>query len=90
MKKTVPKTIFTDPETAQLISHEYLNTSSVSFKTVLSKKHQNQNNIFYARELPASISDMFYVQPMLLHNQYYMGGVIDLVPIELARHLPKK
>ena len=31
-----------------------------------------------------SVSDMFYVEPVLYQNQYYAGGAIDLAPIELA------
>ncbi|WP_185290486.1 patatin-like phospholipase family protein [Chryseobacterium lactis] len=90
-KKLFRKTIFTDPETAQRISHEYLNTSSDSFKNSAVEKASKIRTTFSMLESSrASISDMFYVQPMLLHNQYYMGGVIDLVPIELARHLSEE
>jgi len=90
-KKLFRKAVFTDPETAQRISHEHIATSSDSFKNSAVEKASKIITTFSMLESTrASVSDMFYVQPMLLHNQYYMGGVIDLVPIELARYLSKE
>jgi hypothetical protein len=34
-----------------------------------------------------SIADMFYFPPQLLNDAHYIGGVIDLFPVELARRL---
>ena len=37
-----------------------------------------------------SISDMFYVQPAIYNDLYFMGGIPDLVPIELAQAMGNK
>ena len=34
-----------------------------------------------------SVSDMFYVQPVHYKGAYFVGGIIDLMPIELAEQL---
>ncbi|MDF2478163.1 MAG: phospholipase [Sphingobacterium sp.] len=34
-----------------------------------------------------SMSDMFYVEPIQKNGDYYAGGAIDLVPVELAQSL---
>ncbi|WP_293882059.1 MULTISPECIES: patatin-like phospholipase family protein [unclassified Sphingobacterium] len=34
-----------------------------------------------------SMSDMFYIEPIERNGEYYAGGAIDLVPVELAQSL---
>jgi len=34
-----------------------------------------------------SMSDMFYIEPIQRNGEYYAGGAIDLVPVELAQSL---
>lgn len=34
-----------------------------------------------------SMSDMFYIEPVRQNGEYYAGGAIDLVPVELAQSL---
>ncbi|MDF2517746.1 MAG: phospholipase [Sphingobacterium sp.] len=34
-----------------------------------------------------SMSDMFYIEPVQWNGEYYAGGAIDLVPVELAQSL---
>ena len=33
------------------------------------------------------MSDMFYIEPIERNGEYYAGGAIDLVPVELAQSL---
>jgi hypothetical protein len=38
----------------------------------------------------ASISDMFYMQPLFMDDRYFMAGSIDLYPIEVAKRIGKE
>lgn len=90
-KKLYRKIIFTDTETARIIDHEQITSHSDSFKSSAVEKDSKIITDFSMLESTrASISDMFYVQPAYIQHQYFMGGVIDLVPIELARHLSQE
>jgi hypothetical protein len=90
-KKLFRKTVFTDPETARRISHEHLASHSDSFKdSAVEKESKIVTEFSMLESTRASVSDMFYVQPAYLQHHYFMGGVIDLVPLELARHLSRE
>lgn len=90
-KKLFQKIIFTDPETAQKINEESISSHSKSFKnSAVEETSKIITDFSILDSTRASISDMFYVKPLSIHDQYFMGGVIDLVPIELAKHLSKE
>ncbi|AZA77985.1 patatin-like phospholipase family protein [Chryseobacterium sp. G0186] len=90
-KKLFQKVIFTDPETAQKISKESISSHSKSFKNSAVKETSKIITDFSILDSTrASISDMFYVKPLSIRDHHFMGGVIDLVPIELAKHLSKE
>lgn len=90
-KKLFQKVIFTDIETAKKIGEEYISTHPKSFKnSAVEETSKIITDFSMLESTRASVSDMFYVKPLALHDRYFMGGVIDLVPIELARHLSKE
>ena len=82
--KLYNEVFFTDPETAQLIdgmpspiAAQFPN-SAVSTRTTAITRYS------VAQALRASISDMFYMTPQKLDDDYYITGAIDNYPIELA------
>lgn len=90
-KKLFRKVIFTDPDTAKGIHPEHMAVTFNSFKeSAVEENSKVITDISILDSTRASISDMFYVSPALLHQSYFMGGVIDLVPLELAQHLSKE
>ncbi|MFP3833112.1 patatin-like phospholipase family protein [Chryseobacterium sp. SIMBA_028] len=90
-KKLFQKVIFTDAETAKKIGKEYISTHPKSFKnSAVEETSKIITDFSMLESTRASVSDMFYVKPLCLYDRYFMGGVIDLVPIELARHLSKE
>lgn len=40
--------------------------------------------------LQASISDMYYMSPLVWQGEYFLGGVLDLTPVELAGSLARQ
>ena len=90
-KKLFRKVIFTDPETALNIQSEQIASDSDCFKdSAVEKVSTVRSDISMLDSTRASISDMFYVQPAYIQHQYFMGGVIDLVPIELAKNIAEE
>ncbi|WP_106914629.1 patatin-like phospholipase family protein [Chryseobacterium aurantiacum] len=90
-KKLFQKIIFTDPETAQRIDKEYIISQPKSFiNSAVEERSKIITDFSILESTRASVSDMFYVEPLSLHDRYFMGGVIDLVPMELARHLSQE
>ena len=86
--KLYQKVIFTDPETAKKIAIPEIVISSKNYKNSavaeMPKIITNKTVLASAR---ISISDMFYVPPVFSEGNYFAGGAIDLVPIELAKHI---
>ncbi|MFZ4930337.1 patatin-like phospholipase family protein [Chryseobacterium sp. Mn2064] len=90
-KKLFRKVIFTNPETALSLKPEQIASNSDCFKdSAVDKVSKIRFDISMLESTRASISDMFYVQPAYIQDQYFMGGVIDLVPMELAKHIAKE
>ncbi|WP_343680087.1 patatin-like phospholipase family protein [Chryseobacterium arthrosphaerae] len=90
-KKLFRKVIFTDSHTAAKIKAEHIAVTFNSFKnSAVEKDSVIMTDFSILESTRASISDMFYVSPVFLRQSYFMGGVIDLVPVELARHISKE
>ena len=73
-----------------------LETSICRLLTAILKSYEgsaidSQVELFQDVPLPIatriSVSDMFYVQPVHYKGAYFAGGIIDLMPIELAEQL---
>lgn len=87
-RKLYKKTIFTDSETAKKIIPNQIIINSENLKNSAIENLPNIETHFSMLESTRiSISDMFYVEPAFLHGKYFAGGAVDLVPIELAKHL---
>ncbi|MFP3597891.1 patatin-like phospholipase family protein [Chryseobacterium sp. SIMBA_029] len=87
-KKLYQKIIFTDPQTAKRIRPEKVMIHSENLqKSAIEIIPKLKTDVSMLEATRISISDMFYVAPALLHGTYFAGGAVDLIPVELARHL---
>lgn len=89
-RKLYQKVIFTDSMTARKIDLKKVGVSSENFvNSAVSANIKVKTDLSMLTSARISVSDMFYVAPVFLEDKYYAGGAIDLIPIELARHLAK-
>lgn len=87
-RKLYRKIMFTDSKTAEKINPEQIITGTENFmNSAVEKISVIKTGISLLESTRISVSDMFYVEPAFLHGQYFAGGAIDLVPVELAIHL---
>lgn len=87
-RKLYRKIMFTDSKTAEKIDPEQIIIGTENFtNSALEKLPVIKTDIPLLESTRISVSDMFYVEPVFLHGQYFAGGAIDLIPIELASHL---
>ncbi|WP_326980954.1 patatin-like phospholipase family protein [Chryseobacterium sp. MYb264] len=87
-RKLYQKTIFTDPETTKkIIPSQILINSDNLKKSAVENLPKIETQFSMLESTRISISDMFYVEPVFIHGKYFAGGAIDLIPIELAKHL---
>lgn len=84
-KKLYKKTLFTDQITAEKIDLNTIKIQSKNYElSAVDSSIEILTNVSIQKAMRISVSDMFYVEPILYQNQYYAGGAIDLIPIELA------
>lgn len=84
-KKLYKKVLFTDQITAQKIDLDTIKIESENYElSAVDSSIEITTDISMQQAMRISVSDMFYVEPVLYQNQYYAGGAIDLMPIELA------
>lgn len=87
-KKLYQKIIFTDPQTAKKINTKQIIINSENLQnSAVENIPKIINDASMLESTRISVSDMFYVAPALFQERYFSGGVIDLIPIELAKHL---
>jgi phospholipase, patatin family len=88
-RKLYQKVFFTDPETAQKINLTAIQNSDPNYTTssAIAPDICVKTEISILTAARISISDMFYVSPVYYHGEYYAGGAIDLIPMELANIL---
>ncbi|KQT23822.1 phospholipase [Chryseobacterium sp. Leaf405] len=87
-RKLYQKIIFTDPETAKKIIPNQIIINSENLKnSAIEDLPKIETQFSMLESTRTSISDMFYVEPALIQGKYFAGGAVDLVPIELAKHL---
>lgn len=86
--KLYKKIIFTDIETASLIDTKQIEIGSENYiNSAVSSSITIKTDVPWHIAMRMSLSDMFYVSPVFWDGDYYAGGAIDLMPIELAQHL---
>jgi hypothetical protein len=84
-KKLYKKVLFTDQITAQKIDLNTIKIQSKNYElSAVDSSIEILIDVPIQKAMRISVSDMFYVEPVLYQNQYYAGGAIDLIPIELA------
>ncbi|MFC3159379.1 Patatin-like phospholipase [Chryseobacterium arachidis] len=87
-RKLYQKTIFTDFETAKKIIPNQIIINSENLKnSAIENLPKIETRFSMLESTRISISDMFYVEPAFFHGKYFAGGAVDLVPIELAKHI---
>lgn len=87
-RKLYQKIIFTDPETAKKIIPSQIIINSENLKSsAIENLPKIETKFSMLESTRISISDMFYVEPAFIYRKYFAGGAVDLVPIELAKHL---
>jgi predicted acylesterase/phospholipase RssA len=87
-RKLYLKTIFTDSETAKKIIPNQIIINSENLKnSAIENLPKIETQFSMLESTRISISDMFYVEPACFNGKYFAGGAVDLVPIELAKHL---
>lgn len=87
-RKLYQKIIITDPTTAEKINPEQIiNKSENLINSAVEDRPLIKTDFSLLESTRISVSDMFYVEPFFLKGKYFAGGAIDLIPIELARHL---
>ncbi|MCC8152900.1 MAG: patatin-like phospholipase family protein [Tannerellaceae bacterium] len=85
------KVLFTDEQTARMIHPEAIEIRTESYKgSAVASSVRAETGVPVPLAMRISLSDMFYVQPVYYNNQYYAGGIIDLLPIELAEALAEQ
>ena len=87
-RKLYRKVIFTDRNTAGLISRTDINISTNDYRhSAVDEQIEIRTGVPLLTASRISVSDMFYVPPVHIDGKYYAGGAIDLVPVELAEAL---
>ena len=89
-QKLYRKIIFTDDKTAAKIEVKKIGISSENYlNSAVSADIKLKTNVSMLTSARISVSDMFYVEPVFLDHKYYAGGAVDLIPVELAKHIAK-
>lgn len=92
-KKIYKKTIFSDKNTSNLLRKKLdesdYKESNVFYRSLIESNIEVIDNISMLKASRISMSDMFYVRPIYNDNSYYLGGAVDLVPIEIAQMIAK-
>ncbi|KMQ59510.1 phospholipase [Chryseobacterium angstadtii] len=87
-RKLYKKIIFTDPETAEKIHPENIIIPSENLRnSAIKELSALKTDISLLESTRISVSDMFYVEPAFYQGKHFAGGVVDLVPVELVKHL---
>lgn len=89
-RKLYYKVLFTDKDTARTIRLEDIGIQSENYKSsAVDSSIEIMTDIPMQTATRISLSDMFYVPPVNYKGNYFTGGAVDLIPIELAKHVGK-
>lgn len=87
-RKLFEETVFGDPRTAGLLRG--VPAPAAAPGNAISPALRVEPEVALADAVRVSISDMFYLPCCAVGPEHYIGGVIDLVPIEIARRLANR
>jgi predicted acylesterase/phospholipase RssA len=87
-RKLFAETVFCSPRTANLLYGASASKSTLAHDhNAIAEYILSDVNMPMAQAVRASISDMFYFRCHSYQGSDYIGGVINLFPIEMAHHL---
>lgn len=87
-RKLFAETVFCDDRTAALLAGMESPLSDARFgEHAIARQLLTNVHIPVREAVRISITDMFYFRCHAYASDYYLGGVVDLFPIELARRL---
>jgi predicted acylesterase/phospholipase RssA len=86
-RKLYQETYFTDPEIARLIEGFKSPIGEAYPKSTVSVDTKVYTDFSVGEAASISIRDPFLMKPLRRGDQYFIGGIIDLYPLELARKL---
>ena len=90
-EKIYREILFTDKKTSQLIKNNFKEKNSLVFsKSLVEEKIEIIEDMDILKSTRISISDMFYTRPVFHEGNYYLGGAVDLVPLELAQSISEE
>lgn len=87
-RKLFVETVFGDPRTAALLTG--MGAPASTADNAVSPALCVESGVSLADAVRVSISDMFYLPCFAIGTDHYMGGVIDLVPMEIAARLANR
>ncbi len=83
-KKLFKEIIFTDPQTKKFIEGSYSAVGEHYKESSIHKEIDIYSETPMKEAVRISIADMFYFSPYKLNDEFYMGGAINLMPMEIA------
>lgn len=87
-RKLYRKVLFTDGETAKSIDPEGIRIQSANYRSsAVDSSVDVMTEVSMHTAMRISLSDMFYVPPVSYRGNYFTGGAVDLVPVEVAKAL---
>lgn len=86
-KKLFAETFFTDPITAPYITGLESPIEKVLGNSAIALNTEVNTAATLAEAARAAITGTYYMEPILIGRNYYMGGTVDLNPIEVAKTL---
>jgi hypothetical protein len=90
-RKLYKKVIFTDTETAKQIDLQNSKITSNNYKnSVIDEEIDVETDFSMLLSARISMSDMFYLKPVNFNNDFFAGGAIDLIPIEIAKRISER
>lgn len=90
-RKLFKKVLFTDKATADQININEIKVQSDNYRTsAVDDEILIKTDVSMLTAARISVSDMFYVPPVFLDGNYFCGGAIDLVPVELANSIARE
>lgn len=90
-RKLYRKLLITDLETSEKIDLEKIKLKSKNYlESAVTEDIIVKTDLSMLLSSRISASDMFYIAPVLIDDSYFAGGAIDLVPVEIAKHLAKE
>ena len=90
-KKLFQKVLLTSEKIAQNIDIEKLKLAQkIDSQSAVSSEILIKTDMPMLYASRASVSDMFYVAPLAFQEEHFLGGVIDLVPFEVANLLAEE